>query len=59
MAAGKLVKTGTVEVSYSIFEYEGEDGIVYDAVLVSGESSDEWFESIEEAENWVEDTVGA
>lgn len=47
----RTVKTGTVEVSYSITEYDMEDDSkVYDWVADSGHESDDLFDTLEDAE---------
>ena len=46
----KVVKSGVIEVSYDINDYTVDDEVQYDWTTANGDSSDELFDSIEDAE---------
>jgi hypothetical protein len=49
-----IVKQGTVQVDYTIYQYTFEDGTVgFEWVDNNGDDDDTWYESIEEAESAV------
>ncbi len=60
MSSDVIVKTGVIQVEYSIRRFEiVDEGVVYDWILSYGEDAEEWFETAEQAEENLRSRYGA
>ena len=51
MGEGAIVKRGTIEVSYIIRDFSNDEDSMFDWCGPDGETSDDWFETVQEAED--------